>query len=142
MENAEVRPQTAISRTLLSAPINSSVSPSLKCSFALSPVVFTIGMTAMLGIRRVSAATSRDTTASKTDNTSSTLCGRSSGSFARQRMTSDASDARPAGRRVVSGGGASVRCAIIIARGLRSVNGARPISISYASTPSAYTSAR
>ena len=64
-------------------------------------------------------------------------CGRSSGFFARHRMTSDASSLESSGRcaRIVCG--RSVRCATSSSCAGREWNGGRPVSISYAITPNA-----
>ena len=61
--------------------------------------------------------------------------GRRSGVFSRQAITSFASAGGASGRRLATGSGTSLACAIITACGVLPRNGGCPVSISYATQP-------
>src|SRR5688572_24197513 len=73
---------------------------------------------------------------------SAALCQRSAARFSRHRMITDASAGGTLGRWTLTDSGVCVTCAISSAWALPPVNGGRPASISYATAPSAYRSAR
>ena len=83
------------------------------------------------------AAGSESADDSSACSTSAALCGRSAGRFSRQRMRSAASAGGTLGRSSTSGGGRCSMCAATTACAVGAVNGGRPASISYPSTPSA-----
>ncbi len=72
---------------------------------------------------------------------SSPVCHRSEGCFSRARITAAASRGGVSGRDLLTGTGGSAMCLDTTTR-LVPVNGGRPVSISYATTPSAYRSLR